>query len=74
VLRESEATVSRQLARTRRAIRDAVERRLRTEGLGDAEIAECFESATADPGEIDLNRVLKGIETAQRRSILRRLP
>jgi RNA polymerase sigma-70 factor, ECF subfamily len=76
VLRESEATVSRQLARTRRAIRDAVERRLRTEGLGDAEIAECFESATADPGEIDLNRELDDArkEPAPRRSILRRLP
>jgi RNA polymerase sigma-70 factor (ECF subfamily) len=76
LLRESEATVSRQLARTRRAIRDAVERRLRTEGLGDAEIAECFESATADPGEIDLNRELNDArkEPAPRRSILRRLP
>jgi RNA polymerase sigma-70 factor, ECF subfamily len=76
LLRESEATVSRQLARTRRAIRDAVEQRLRTEGLGDAEIAECFESATADPGEIDLNRELNDArkEPAPRRSILRRLP
>jgi hypothetical protein len=76
MLRESEATVSRHLARTRRAIRDAVERRLRTEGLGDAEIAECFESATADPGEIDLNRELNDArkEPAPRRSILRRLP
>jgi RNA polymerase sigma-70 factor (ECF subfamily) len=76
MLRESEATVSRHLARTRRAIRDAVERRLRTEGLGDAEIAECFESAAADPGEIDLNRVLGDArkEPAPRRSILRRLP
>jgi RNA polymerase sigma-70 factor (ECF subfamily) len=76
LLRESEATVSRQLARTRRAIRDAVERRLRTEGLGDAEIAECFEAATADPGEIDLNRELNDArkEPAPRRSILRRLP
>jgi DNA-directed RNA polymerase specialized sigma24 family protein len=76
MLRESEATVSRHLARTRQAIRDAVERRLRTEGLGDAEIAECFESAAADPGEIDLNRVLGDArkEPAPRRSILRRLP
>jgi RNA polymerase sigma-70 factor, ECF subfamily len=76
MLRESEATVSRQLARTRRALRDAVEQRLRTEGLGDAEIAECFESATADPGEIDLNRELNDArkEPAPRRSILRRLP
>ena len=76
LLRESEATVSRQLTRTRRAIRDAVERRLRGEGLGDAEIAECFESASADPGDIDLNRLLGDArkETTPRRSILRRLP
>jgi hypothetical protein len=49
---------------------------LRTEGLGDAEIAECFEAATADPGEIDLNRELNDArkEPAPRRSILRRLP
>jgi DNA-directed RNA polymerase specialized sigma24 family protein len=60
VLRESEATVSRQLARTRRAIRDGVERRLRADGLGDAEIAQYFESAADDPGEIDLSRVLGG--------------
>jgi RNA polymerase sigma-70 factor (ECF subfamily) len=53
---EHEATVSRHLARTRRALRDEVERRLR-EGFGfaDREIAECFASATADPGPLDLD-------------------
>ena len=43
--REHEATVSRQLARTRRAIREDVERRLRDEHrFADAEIEECFAS------------------------------
>ena len=46
--REHEATVSRQLARTRRAIREDVERRLRDErGFSKAEIDECFSSVTA---------------------------
>jgi RNA polymerase sigma-70 factor (ECF subfamily) len=61
---EHEATVSRHLARTRRAIRDEVERELR-EGaaLGDAEIADCFASALDDPGPIDLTEMLSvGLE------------
>ena len=57
--REHEATVSRQLARTRRAIRDAVEQRLRAEhGFGDREIDECFASAAEDSGDLDLAEVL----------------
>ncbi len=52
---EHEATVSRHLTRTRRAIREDVERRLRQEhGFGDREIAECFSSVAADAGAIDL--------------------
>ena len=44
LLNEHEATVSRQLARTRKVIRTEVERHLRTAGgLTDAEIARCFE-------------------------------
>lgn len=59
LLKEHEATVSRQLARTRRAIRENVERRLRSEaGLNDAQIATCFASASEDPGPIDLDRIL----------------
>ncbi len=50
VLGESEATVSRKLERTRADLRSGVEQRLREDGkLGDAEIAECFERARADP-------------------------
>ena len=59
LLREHEATVSRQLARSRRTIRDAVERHLRDEArLSDAEIAACFETAAGDPGALDLQQLL----------------
>ena len=59
VLKEHEATVSRQLARARRAIRENVEQRLRGEaGLNDAQIAQCFASASEDAGPIDLDRIL----------------
>lgn len=59
VLREHEATVSRQLARTRRVIREDVERYLRTEaGFGDDEVARCFECTAGDPGSFDLAAVL----------------
>jgi RNA polymerase sigma-70 factor len=52
---EHEATVSRHLARTRRGVREAVERLLRVDhGFGDREIAECFASVAADAGTLDL--------------------
>ena len=58
LLNEHEATVSRQLARTRRDIREAVERQLRDgAGLNDDQIAECFASVADDPGPIDLGQV-----------------
>ncbi|HUK36609.1 MAG TPA: sigma-70 family RNA polymerase sigma factor [Vicinamibacterales bacterium] len=60
VLRESEATVSRQLARTRRAIRKDVERRLRTEGLDDVQITHCFSAVADDVGSLDLSAMLEG--------------
>ena len=60
VLRESEATASRQLARTRRSIREGVERRLRAGGLGEAQIARCFASITDDVGTLDLSNMLGG--------------
>lgn len=59
VLREHEATVSRQLARTRKAIRADVEHELRAgAGLSDDEIAQCFASATEDAGPLDLAALL----------------
>lgn len=58
---ESEATVSRQLGKTRRAIRDSVERHLRDHhGFGDAEIRECFAAVVEDTGELDLGALLGG--------------
>jgi RNA polymerase sigma-70 factor (ECF subfamily) len=57
--REHEATVSRQLARTRKAIREDVERRLREEnGFSKAEIDECFASIVDDAGNLDLEEWL----------------
>jgi RNA polymerase sigma-70 factor (ECF subfamily) len=59
VLGEHEATTSRQLARTRGAIRAAVERHLEVDsGLTRAEIAECFACVTEDAGPLDLRDVL----------------
>jgi RNA polymerase sigma-70 factor (ECF subfamily) len=61
LLQEHEATTSRHLTRTRRAIREALERELREEGgLTDAQIAECFASVSEDPGPLDLKPLLAG--------------
>lgn len=61
LLGEHEATVSRQLARTRRAVRELIERYLRADhGLGEAEIARCFECTIDDPGHLDLAEILGG--------------
>jgi RNA polymerase sigma-70 factor (ECF subfamily) len=58
--REHEATVSRQLARTRRDIRAAVERRLRDEHrFADPEIAESFAAVLNDSGELNLATLLE---------------
>jgi RNA polymerase sigma-70 factor (ECF subfamily) len=58
MLGESEATSSRQLARTRAAVRAAIERQLKADGLSRAEIGECFASVAEDAGEIDLSLVI----------------
>lgn len=58
-MKESEATVSRQLARTRRAIRDEVERHLVDEAhMSGDQIAACFASVADDPGPLDLKQVI----------------
>jgi RNA polymerase sigma factor (sigma-70 family) len=52
---EHEATVSRQLARTRRALRETVEHALRTEsGLDERTLDEALQAAAEDPGTLDL--------------------
>ena len=59
LLDEHEATCSRQLAKTRKALRTDIERLLRHEhGLSDAAIAECVASVSDDPGELDLATLL----------------
>ena len=70
LLREHEATVSRQLARTRRTVRAAVERELRDDaGLTEAQVAECFASVAADPGPLDLQPLLVGASKPSERSV-----
>ena len=59
ILGEHEATVSRHLTRTRRAIRTTVEGLLRSEhGMSDDQIAECFASTIEDPGRLDVGELL----------------
>lgn len=73
VMQEHEATVSRQLARTRRAIRAEVERWLGEDGgLTQPQIAECLASVSADPGPLDLKPLLRdnrAVEQARERSL-----
>jgi RNA polymerase sigma-70 factor (ECF subfamily) len=64
---EHEATVSRQLAKTRRGIRVAVAERLRSdEGLGEAQVEECFQCAVEDPGAMDLGDILRKNSSSER--------
>jgi RNA polymerase sigma-70 factor (ECF subfamily) len=58
---EHEATVSRQLAKTRQAIREDVEQRLRDDhGFAAAEITECFASLADDAGNLDIAEWIDG--------------
>lgn len=55
---EHEATVSRHLSRTRRALHDGIERHLRGQAqLTVAEVARALELALEDPGALDLEQV-----------------
>jgi RNA polymerase sigma-70 factor (ECF subfamily) len=58
VLHEHEATVSRQLARVRQAVRADVERRLRDQGVSDDAMRECFASLAADAGPLNLRHLI----------------
>ena len=57
-LREHEATTSRHLARTRRAVREDVEQQLKQSGMSKAEVDECFASVVDDAGTLDLAELL----------------
>ena len=60
ITREHEATVSRALSKTRKAVREDVERRLRDDrGFSKAEIDECFQSIADDAGNLDLGEWLE---------------
>ena len=59
LLREHEATASRHLAKSRRAIRQDVEWQLRRQGLSEAEVEECFASVAADPGPLNVSDLLE---------------
>ncbi len=70
LLKEHEATASRQLARTRKAVRNEVEKKLRAGGLSEAEVARCFECAAKDAGTMNLEEMLGSRkEFAQDRSV-----
>ncbi|MSO57343.1 MAG: hypothetical protein EXQ55_10570 [Acidobacteria bacterium] len=58
LLKEHEATVSRQLARARKSIREDVERTMRAQGMTDPKLARCFECANEDAGPMDLAEIL----------------
>jgi RNA polymerase sigma-70 factor (ECF subfamily) len=59
MLGEHEATVSRHLTRTRAEIRDLTETALRQRhGFDDRAVAECFQRVAADPGALDLGRLI----------------
>jgi RNA polymerase sigma factor (sigma-70 family) len=59
LLRESEASASRHLARTRRDIRADVERQLREESrLTDDQVAACLASVVEDSGPLDMKQVI----------------
>ena len=59
LLGEHEATCSRHLTRTRKALRGTIEGYLKRErSLSAAEIADCFASVSQDPGELDLHQLL----------------
>ena len=59
MLGEHEATVSRHLSRTRRALRADVEQTLRQDHrLDDASIAECFQSVVDEPGSLDVAQLV----------------
>ena len=66
---EHEATVSRHLTRTRKALRADVEGQLQRTGLDPRTIDECFRAAAADPGDVDLRDLLPGADEARKNGV-----
>jgi RNA polymerase sigma factor (sigma-70 family) len=68
LLGEHEATCSRHLARTRKQLRNDIERDLRTfGGLSEAEIADCVAAISEDAGPLDLRELLAPVESVELR-------
>jgi RNA polymerase sigma factor (sigma-70 family) len=66
VTRESEATVSRQLARTRKVMRGQIETRLQREhGFSADEARDCISSMMDDAGTLDLGQLLEVSKKAE---------
>jgi RNA polymerase sigma factor (sigma-70 family) len=63
VTTEHEATVSRQLSRTRMALKQAIEGELLAAGLTRDAVRECLAAAAEDPGSLDLSALI-GTDTA----------
>jgi RNA polymerase sigma-70 factor, ECF subfamily len=65
-LKEHEATVSRHLNRTRKALRAGIEQALAAAGLSTAAMDECLASTMADPGMMDLDEMLPSDDTRKK--------
>jgi RNA polymerase sigma factor (sigma-70 family) len=80
VTRESEATVSRQLARTRKAMREEIETRLQREhGFSADETRDCISSMMDDAGSLDLAQLLgerkkTGVDRSKVESLIAQSP
>jgi len=72
-LKEHEATVSRHLSRTRKALRGDVEHQLREAGLGPAAIDEAFAAVVGDSADVDLTEMLGPEATRKNRPLERSL-
>lgn len=76
LLGEHEATVSRQIAAARKALRVSMEHHLRNEAhLGTSEVEECFRCVAEDAGDLDLGELLGaqsgGLETRKESALER---
>jgi RNA polymerase sigma-70 factor (ECF subfamily) len=68
LLTEHEATVSRNLARTRAFVREEVEKKLRAGGLTTEQLERCFECASRNAGPINVEEML-GEESGGRKEM-----
>jgi RNA polymerase sigma factor (sigma-70 family) len=68
MLREHEATASRNLERTRQQLRTAAEQQLKSiDGFDAAAYAECIDAVLRDPGAIDIDELMPSAGPARNR-------